>query len=185
MNETKWLKEGKKTQVTSAVKACAESIQGEGFALIENIATHVRSLLNKKEKSHTNVRPDARTLSADDILKGSIVIDCISAATLFRALCIARGIPAVFVETLQEEWTKNPKLPVEGHIFVDVEVEGKWQTIDPSSPQWLHNYEDYSSPPKGKYIVVGKGLDSFDLGYKTMKEFIEWAAKKYKLKSPY
>ena len=72
---------------------------------------------------------------------------------------------------------------IEGHVFIDVLIKGKWYTIDPGSSSWLHKHKDYSINihDSGKYEVIGKGLDSVDLGFSDMLIFRKWIVKKFNM----
>ena len=140
--------EGEKTKISPYIKKVAESMKGQGLELIENVSKYVSSI-SAKEWPHWTELPDFRVGSADELLKRKTLYGCIELGTVFRTLCIARGIPAIFVETLNKKWLKSkpdPKNPrmIEGHVFIDVFVESKWHTIDPGSSSWLHKHKDYS-----------------------------------------
>jgi len=193
MFEKRWLKEGSKTKITNFIKEIAETIPDQDLKLIENISKYISSI-NPGLRDLKNIKfPDKRLRSATQLLKKHAIFShkrclisgCIEVATIFRTLCIAKGIPAVFIETLRKEWIdsppnkKNPTL-IEGHVFVDVFIKNKWHTINPGSRNWLRDHKDYSISGKGSYLVIGKGRDSADLGFSNMKIFRKWVAKKFK-----
>jgi hypothetical protein len=240
MFEKKWLRQGKQTKITPLVKQVADSINGEGLKLIENISNYIVLIEPKNTKKLGEMeeitKEEEFLASAEQLLTNPHWIKgCHTVGTIFRALCIAKGIPAVFIETLngqfitfnphkdlvntfhkfknskykkliKNNWRKNPllvyskwlkftdnKYPlelkqlsylnglIEGHIFVDVFIDKKWYTIDPTSNNLIHDYTDYS---RGgiQHIKIGKGRDRADIKIPTGdKEFRKWIGKKFRL----
>jgi len=189
MFESRWLKQGKKTQVTNTVKAIADSIPGEGLEFLKNASDYIQKIYPTTASNFGSLNikfPDKRLRSADELLNSTredlpgknLISGCIEIATIFRALCIAKRIPTIFVETISEEWKDDKKalFPIQGHIFVDVYVDKHWYTINPANSNWHKSYKNYSLGQR-KYIVLAKGLDSDDLGFYTMDIFYAWLAK--------
>jgi hypothetical protein len=191
MFERRWLREGKKTQVTPLVINIVKSIPGEGLEFIRNASDYLSKIYPNREELR-NLKeppPDKRLRSANDILQSSrkelpgkaLISGCIEIATVFRTLCIAKNIPAIFVEVINDDWKndKNKTLPIQGHVFIDVYIDGAWHTINPANKDWHHAYGDYSIKDMGTYSIIKKGLDSQDLGFDNMDIFYRWAAKAY------
>lgn len=195
---------GELTEVTENVRRHAEKIDPRkelaGADLVLAVCDYVSNLIPSEEelagfyRNYPQLVFDKRLRSADQLLdKGNIlpghsqirnISGCIETAHIVRAILLAKGIPCVYTETLEEDWCKNeapsfeignPSIPpMRGHVFIDVylEDEAKWITVDTSGDDKIHEYGDYMKFGK-KYIYPGFAKDSWDLGYKSMREFQE------------
>jgi len=197
--------EGERTKITENVLRIAREIdannQLNGLDLVEEVCTYVRTMVPGKttlelfKKQNPKAVFDKRTRSADDLLSPDNLIPghsrvrnidgCTEFAHITRALLLAKGIPCVITDTLQEEWLRDKSKgwtlegdnnnPVSGHNFVDVYIaeKGKWYTINPGNrDERVHEYGDYSIGDK-RYVNPIRGKDSADIGFPTMKEYLK------------
>lgn len=168
MFEKRWLKQGRQTRITPLVREVADSINGEGLELIQNISNYIVSIKRRTarelEEKEGITKEEEFLATADQLLTNHHWIKgCHTVGTIFRALCIAKGIPAILIETLDKSWLeswKGSEMPrrVEGHVFVDVFINGEWYTINPATRDLVYNYTDYSGG-KRKYVKIGQGRD--------------------------
>ncbi len=107
-----------------------------------------------------------RKRTGSEIFESGFSTGCTDTALVFIVLNRASGIPTKYAETLWVDWLsgKIPAKPVEGHIFVDVKLDGKWFAYEP-----LRGFT-----PNNQYILmgrhyseVGKGLDFSAIYLKT------------------
>ncbi len=98
-----------------------------------------------------------RKRTASEILKSGYVTGCTDTAVAFIALARELGIPTRYVETFDAEWLRNANADgIQGHIFVDVLVDGQWRAYEPK--KGFTKDTDYTMNER-RYIEVGKGLD--------------------------
>ncbi len=162
--QKEFLNSGKQTKITPTVKKLANELKNsnpyefifnffawkrEGLKLIKGIKAKIK-LLRKR--------------TADEIIKSGEVTGCGDIAIVFASVARANGIPARVVETLEENWLKegNTKY-ISGHVFVDVDINGRWLMIDPTLGNINSNYVWGNDR---RFIVYKKGLDSWDIGIK-------------------
>ncbi|HOV28321.1 MAG TPA: S41 family peptidase [Pseudobacteroides sp.] len=191
--------EGERTKVTENVLKIAKEIDPEnklsGLDLVEEVCRYVRTMvpsqemLNEAWKSKIISKNDKWDTNADELLSQENLIPghsrirningCTHEAYITRALLLAKDIPSLMVDTIEEEWLENNPnwkndgiIPVSGHYFLDVYIpkERKWYTINPGNrEERIHDYGDYSIG-KRKYIEFAKGRDTTDMGYSNMEE---------------
>ncbi|GEM_PF-2973613 len=94
---------------------------------------------------------------ASDILESGYVAGCTDVALAFIVLARELGIPTRYVETFDEKWLQDTNAHgIQGHIFVDVLVDGQWKAYEPKKGFTKDN--NYTMNGR-RYIEVGKGLD--------------------------
>jgi hypothetical protein len=191
--------EGPRTKITENVLKISKEIDPKnklsGLELVEEVCKYVRTMMPSKEildKTRENKpipRIDKWDTSADELLDEDNLIPghtrvrningCTQISYITRALLLAKGVPSLLVDTIEEDWLKeNPNwkndetIPVSGHYFLDVYIyyEKKWYTINPGNrEERIHTHEDYSIGNK-KYIEFAKGRDTTDMGYLNMED---------------
>ena len=132
---------GPMTEVTPEIREIIDSgeIEGEGIAFIENLSYWVRE--HYEVPKPYNERPDRLKRTAHEILfqeaeepdtGKKIIGTCTEHGKALRALLIAKGIPTIWVETIDKEWIagKYPKGDYSGHIFLEVYVNGEWYILN-------------------------------------------------------
>lgn len=113
----------------------------------------------------------------DLLLDKKIISGCSDDALAFSAVARYLGYPTVMVDTAGLKWTEDFKLGLTtsyvGHVFVEVFVAPNWILIDPTSGEFIREY-DPSNPvipitagdEKYGYYAILKGKDMWDYGVK-------------------
>jgi len=163
------LREGLQTKITSRVKREANKIKGKGLYLIANIIRYIHQNYKIGKVQH-------RTRTVDEIIKSKLMSGCTDFAHLFIALCRAKRIPALYIETFKKEWLKKPSKPIQGHIFVEIRIGKNKYIVDPTSGtiNILEKIIDYE--------ILAKGLDYKTL-FPTRSAYIKAIKEKFKTDS--
>ncbi len=158
----KYIKGGEQTELTERIKNISEKLIGDGFDLVEGTLKWIHK--NLKTKNDPELKNKIfRTRTADQIIKDGFVTGCTDSALVFLALIRAKGVPAKYVETIRRRWLEvGDDDFIEGHIFSEVYINGKWYIIDPAEGQLLFWYN--------RWVVYDRGLDSWDIGIHNMQE---------------
>ncbi len=125
----------------------------------------------------------------DLLLDKKIISGCSDDALVFSAVARYLGYPTVMVDTAGLKWAEDFKLGLTtsyvGHVFVEVFVAPNWIFINPTSGEFIREY-DPSNPvipitagdEKYGYYAILKGKDMWDYGVrepdmlkKKLKEF--------------
>jgi len=176
---------GPMTGVTPEIKELIDSgeIKGEGIEFVENLTYWIREHFEVPKPY--GERPNRLKRTAHEILfpdvdgqglgKKKRIGTCTEHGNVVRALLVAKGIPTIWVETIDEEWIagKYPKGYYSGHIFLEVYVDGGWRVLNTTAhprdrETFLLPIEDgyKCSGQIGKvrkiheYRTVARGLDS-------------------------
>ncbi|MCX6783944.1 MAG: transglutaminase domain-containing protein [candidate division WWE3 bacterium] len=159
------LTEGEQTKVTERIQKLADSLTGDGLEFLMNASEYLQrnSVSNGTEQKLRSdksfVFPDLFERTADEILQPCpklkdnkpLIKGCTDRGKVFRALCVAKGIPAVFVDTLDANYLEAIKSagqiiePKRGHVFIDVCVDGEWHTVNPGFNEPILQYSNYWS----------------------------------------
>jgi transglutaminase-like putative cysteine protease len=156
LNNLTFLEEGKFTHISKAVREKAFELTS-GKSEREKVATISKFLLSNLEIKSFDLNI-FRNRTGSKILESGFSTGCSDTAIVFIVLSRASGIPTRYVETLLADWLsgKMPEMPVKGHVFVDVKIDGGWFAYEP-----LRGFT-----PNNQYVLagmqccgVGKGLD--------------------------
>lgn len=193
--------EGERTKITENVFKIAEQIDPNnelsGLELVEEVCKFIRTItpsqeiLDEARKNHLIPKRDKWNVTADELLSEDNLLPipgnstiryidgCNNDSCVTRALLLAKGIPSLIVDTINEDWIKNnpnwkndDTVGVHGHYFVDVYIpqEEKWYTINPGNREdRIHKQGDYSIFGK-KFIKMAEGKDTADMGFNNMEE---------------
>lgn len=161
----------KQTKVTKNVLKESDKIIGDGLLFIINALKYIKENYKKVDSESCGIIPRKRVV--DEIIKSRVMTGCTDYAHLFISLCKSRNIPTIYLETLNNEWVKNPDLDsIRGHIFVEVEINGIKIYADPT------NGVIYTQKKFNNYSVIGEGEDFLSLFpnqeiyIKKIKEFL-------------
>ena len=177
------LTEGEMTDVTKEIHGLIASgeIKGEGREFVENACYWLRE--NFEVPTESSQRPNRLERTAQQILfpnsdefqtsdGRNVLGTCTEWGKAMRALLVAKGIPAIWVETMDKKWIAGelPKGDYSGHVFLDVYLDSEWYILNPTAhPQ---DNDSLLSPEskgyrirKGKSLIqdfepIAKGLDS-------------------------
>lgn len=148
-----FLEEGKFTKRNDSVKETAKKLKQSNRTLWRAASEHVASL----RYDNSNKYDVFRKRTASEILESGYVVGCTDIGLAFIALARELGIPTKYVETLNERWLQDANAKgIQGHIFVDVNIDGNWRAYEPKRGFTPEN--NYSMNGEN-YIEVGKGLD--------------------------
>lgn len=191
--------EGERTRVTENVLRVAREIDPEnklqGKELVEEVCRYVRTMIPSdeilKESRENNQIPkiDKWDTTADELLSEKNLIPghrrirnidgCTQISYLTRALLLAKGVPSLSIDTIEENWILNNKEwntqqeeRISGHYFLDIydEKDKKWYTINPGNrEERFHEHGDYSISGR-KYIEAARGRDTVDMGFTNAEE---------------
>ncbi len=159
-----FLEEGRFTHINKAIKEKAlELTSGKGDQ--EKVSAISKFLLSNLEVRSSDLNI-FRKRTASKIFESGFSTGCSDTALIFIVLSRASGIPTKYVETLLVDWLsgKIPKIPVEGHVFVDVKLSGRRFAYDPL--QGFTQNNQYILMGRS-YSEVGKGLDFSEVYLKT------------------
>lgn len=148
-----FLEEGEYTKKTDYIRKISEDLKKSTRTVWSAVSEYVANLKN----NDSDKRNVFRKRTASEILESHYVTGCTDTALAFIVLARELGIPTRYVETFDEQWLqdKNAK-GIQGHIFVDILVNGQWKVYEPKNGFTKGN--DYIMNGR-RYFEVGKGLD--------------------------
>jgi hypothetical protein len=160
-NIKNWLKEGEQSKMTKLVINLTNYFFGNDFEKIRKILKWMDKNLKRCEDNKKTLRIFA-TRTINRILKDKFSTGCHDDALVFATLCRAVDIPAKYVVGIDKLNPKN-----RGHCVVEVYINKEWILIDPF--RHLINLDSKKSNFYKENFVIGKGLDSWDIGIKSFK----------------
>jgi predicted transglutaminase-like protease len=170
-----YLKNGSQTEPSENIRNTAVNFKSVGLNLIFEILEWLKKNL-KETKSTEEKNKLFRRRTAEEIIRSGMVTGCTDYALAFIALTRAKGIPTKYVEAIRNRWLDvGDEGFIEGHVFAECFINGKWYVIDPQEGDIKTGYQ--------RFRVFKKGLDSWDIGIKSFddlkKHFLEFK-KNYK-----
>ena len=111
--------------------------------------------------------PDAWR-NVDDLVRDGNYGGCADHSVIFGALSRALGIPTVWVKTLDANWIrefrrKGTEGHWNGHVFLEVFVQGRWMLLDDVTMQLYPDYQTSSRILPGNRYAYDKGGDPYEL----------------------
>lgn len=164
-----FLREGEQTTLSNEIGRIARSIPGEGLEYALNVLVWLKNHLPRKPHDPNLFRK--RT--ASQILQDGFATGCTDYGLVFVALMRSKGIPATYVEALETGWLRNGGREIHGHVFSGVFWGGRWYLVDPARGCLSVDI----SVPKDKYSVLAVGLDSWDVGIRSIEDLRQKANK--------
>ncbi len=146
--------------VTSRVQEVASTINGEGVDLVKNISSYIQSMDKKPSNKFSSNR------TASEILEDGAWTGCHEAGLLMLALLRAKGITGLFIQALDRESVKlysESHMSFKGHVFISIQLEGNTIYINSTTGEISSNLPD-------KFIIGGKGRDSWDIGLRAQED---------------
>jgi len=160
IEDLNFLGEGRFTRRDDFVILIAERLRESPRTPWGSVSEYVNGL--KLDETHKYSLFRKRT--ASEILRSGFVTGCTDEALAFIILSRELGIPTIYVETLNENWLKNPESNgVSGHVFVNIPFRGDWKVYDLKRGFTKDN--DYTLGGE-RYIEIGKGLDFSEIHLK-------------------
>jgi transglutaminase-like putative cysteine protease len=165
MNED-FLKEGNQTKITPKIREISNSIEGNDinfiFILLDWVHNNIAYKGGKLPKG-IEFNQIFRQRTGIQIIEDGYSSGCSDYVLAFIPLARAKGIPTKYVECINKDYFSGDLQKVAGHVFAECFVKDRWITIDPTAGN-LNRGLNYS-----RYVIYGKGLDSWDLGIRDLK----------------
>jgi hypothetical protein len=146
---------------------------------IEKIAGEVRGATPREKLAaigawiDAHVKYDASTFDSwrdvDKLVADKTYGGCADHAELFGAIARACRIPTVWVKSLDLDWIAwfraHPDEPKgwNGHVFVEVHLDGKWRLYDASQKLLYEDYDVRQRILPGHRLAYDKGDDPYEL----------------------
>jgi len=164
----KYTKPEPQTEITPRIEEICTELSGDGLYFIASAIRWISENL-RKEKDRELKEQVFRERPAGEIVEDGYVTGCTDIALVFIALCRAKGIPTKYTEAIDKKWLSGElKGPgIRGHVFAECFVQNEWYQIDPMRGV-IHVEPDYSN-----YAIFDKGLDSWDLGIRSLEDLRE------------
>jgi len=168
-NIKKWLNAGEQSKITDDVIEIVSEFQGSDFETIMSII----DWMNKNLERCTDQNQVLKIFASRDIsevLKEMLSTGCHDDALIFTTFCRACGIPARYVVGINKLDPKN-----RGHCVVEIHLHNRWILVDQSRGSV------FIDPQRSEFYrmnyIVGKGLDSWDVGIRSFKTWEEKSKK--------
>ncbi|MBC8383444.1 MAG: transglutaminase domain-containing protein, partial [Candidatus Cloacimonetes bacterium] len=167
-NIKKWLENGEQSNITKDVTEIVSEFKGNDFEKIISILNWMNKNL-KRCTDQDKVLKIFATRNVSEVLKDMLSTGCHDDALIFTTFCRAVGIPAKYVVGISKLNPKNS-----GHCVVELYLPaGGWILVDQSRGSV------YIDPQRSDFyrmnFIVGKGLDSWDVGISSFKTWEEKA----------
>lgn len=157
-----FLREGEQTALSTEVGRIARSIPGGGLEYVLNVLAWLRRNLPRKPYDPKLFRK--RT--ASQVLEDQFATGCTDYGLVFVVLMRAKGIPATYLEALETRWVREGGREIQGHVFSGVFLNKHWYLVDPTN-----GYISIRTfLPKDKYMILTTGLDSWDVGIRSIED---------------
>lgn len=173
MISKKYLQSGLQTKSNEKINLLTRSIKSSGIELIFDILKLVHNLLKSEYNSPDKLKY-FRQRTAEEIINSKISYGCTDYALVTLVLLREKNMPAVYVEAFRKKWLQEGGRQIDGHIFIEVEVDGHLYIINPEAQCILKKYINF--------VPYKKGFDSWDIGIKNfdnMKEAANEFRKQY------
>ena len=168
-NIHKWLIDGEQSIITEEVTEIVSEFTGTDFEKIVSIIDWMNKNL-KRCNDQDKVLKIFATRDISEVLKEMLSTGCHDDALIFTTFCRAVRIPAKYVVGINKLDPKN-----RGHCVVEIYLHGKWILVDQSRGSM------FLEPSRSEFYrmnyIVGKGLDSWDVGIKSFKSWEEKSKK--------
>ena len=168
-NIKKWLKSGEQSNISEDITKIVSKFNGSDFKKIMSILNWMNKNLKRCSDQEKVLRIFA-TRDISEILKEMLSTGCHDDALIFATFCRALGIPAKYVVGINKLDPKNS-----GHCVVELFLHCRWILVDQSKGSI------FIDPQRSEFYrmnyIVGKCLDSWDVGIKSFKTWEEKSKK--------
>ncbi len=162
-NVSYWLKEGKQSRITPKIKKIASKFKGDNLKKIFQILKWIDVNISSEEDRKKVLKVFA-TRTADEIISHKKDTGCHDTTLLLVTFLRALDIPTKYVFGIDKNRPRKG-----GHCVAETYIGKKWILIDPTRFQ-INLIPKRSSFYRENYIVK-RGLDSWDCGVKTIKDW--------------
>lgn len=145
------------SQIESSItmKEFVANIHSQGMELVFDVLKIVHKNLKADYQSQDKLKYFRRRTAAE-IFSSGISYGCTDHALATLALLKEKGVKAQYVEAFARKWLQQGGEDIEGHVFVEVEVDGNTYIIDAEKASIMKWYN--------RHVVYKKGNDSWDIG---------------------
>lgn len=163
--EQNFLKQGDQTQITDNMLKIVNEFSEHDLDLIVRIIKWIHKNLKPNNDKEVKNRV-FRQRTADQIIKDGYTTGCTDIGLVFITLARAKSVPTKYIEAIRRKWLESDDEDfIEGHVFAEVYIDGKWYIIDPTEACLKFWYD--------RWVVYGEGLDSWDIGIRNYEELKE------------
>ncbi len=164
-NIRKWLKSGEQSKITKDATDIVSEFTGSDFEKIISILNWMNKNL-KRCTDQDKVLKIFATRDISEVLKDMLSTGCHDDALIFTTFCRAVEIPAKYVVGINKLNPKNS-----GHCVVELYLHDRCILVDQSRGSV------FIDPKRSDFyrmnFIVGKGLDSWDVGISSFKTWEE------------
>lgn len=159
----KWLKEGEQSKTTPRIKRICSKFKGNDLEKISQILYWIEQNVSSEEDRKKVLRIFA-TRTTDEIISNKKDTGCHDTTLILVTFLRALNFPTKYVLGIDKKYPRKG-----GHCVAETYVGDKWILIDPTPFQI--NLIPERSPFYRENYIVKKGLDSWDCGVKTVKDW--------------
>jgi hypothetical protein len=163
-----WLKEGKQSKKTELIKNICNEFKGDDLEKTVQILYWINKNM-RHCKSQEEVERVFATRAAGEIIKNKKHTGCHDVDLIFVTLARSCGIPCKYIAGLGKETGKG------GHCVSEIYINKKWLLVDPSNYR-VDIFPEFSEFYR-KFYVMGVGLDSWEIGIRTLKDWYKKSEK--------
>lgn len=180
--KSKWLKEGEQTEITDSIKGKFDNFDKENeFEYITEVVKWIKENLDYNTQNKMRI---FRKRTSSQILEDGFVTGCTDYTLVFIVFARLKGIPTKYVEGINKKIDRREDLrehKLTGHVVAKCKLNNKWYIVDPDSGTLEVNVvkkeENECSFFNRHFKVLGEGLDSWDLGVRSMDDLYEFIDK--------
>lgn len=163
------------TESSPFIKELASGIHSQGMEIVFDVLKIVHKNLKADYQNKDKLKYFRRRTAAE-IFESGVSYGCTDHALAVLVLLRERGVKAEYVESFARKWLEQGGEDIEGHVFVEVEVDGYTYIIDAERACAMKWYS--------RHVVYKKGADSWDIGienFEDMKRVAQEFRKNYLL----
>lgn len=114
--------------------------------------------------------------SVIDIFESKTFSGCSDIGMMMASILREKGVPTIYVETANVDWLNKEinNLPgsevMQGHIFLEIFIDGKWFLYDPTFHILYDDYDSNNNNYPRRYYVFAKGENANQLGVFNTKD---------------
>lgn len=153
------------TEITSGIQSIADGFVKTGIDRIFEVLEWVHKNC-KPENDPAYKKEHFRTRTAEEIIESKKLTGCTDYALVFIVLMRASGYETEYAEVIEDRWLEQGGEDIRGHVFAEVNIDGKTYIVDPQGACIKAWYGK-------RYVIFAKGKDSWDIGIKDFKDLRE------------
>lgn len=143
------------------IKELVANAHSQGMELVFDVLKIVHKNLKADYQSQDKLKFFRRRTAAE-IFESGVSYGCTDHALAVLALLKEKGMKAEYVEVFARKWLQQGGEDIEGHVFVEVEIDGHTYIIDAEKACAMKWYS--------RHVVYKKGADSWDIGIENFED---------------